>query len=57
MNENPAGPNKVDDDDDDDGPIGIFPSWNAVYVSVVVFTILMIAVLAYFTVAFNHSVS
>ena len=54
MNETPAGPKA---DDGDEGPIGIFPSWNALYLSVVIFTLVMIAVLAYFTAAFNHSVA
>lgn len=55
MNETPAGPQNADDGDE--GPVGIFPSWNAVYISVVVYTLILIAVLAYFTSAFNHSVT
>lgn len=42
--------------DEDAGPIGIFPTWTSVYVSVVVFTLLMIALLSWFSVALNHSV-
>ena len=43
------------DDDGDDGRIGIFPSWNAVYASVVVATLLMIVLLYWFTVALDYS--
>ncbi len=43
-------------DDEDSGPIGIFPSWRWVYWSVVIYTLVVIAVLWGFTVAFNHSV-
>lgn len=43
-------------DDEDRGPIGIFPSWRAVYWSVVIYTVLLVAVLWIFTVVFNHSV-
>ena len=42
-------------DDEDAGPIGIFPSWKAVYWSVVIYTLALIAILWVFTVAFNHS--
>jgi hypothetical protein len=45
-----------DTDDEDSGPIGIFPSWRAVYWSVTIYTLGLIALLWYFTVAFNHSV-
>lgn len=55
MKRTPAEQQKIDDGDE--GPVGIFPSWNAVYISVVVFTVITIALLAYFTSAFNHSVS
>jgi hypothetical protein len=44
-------------DEEDSGPIGIFPSWSAVYWSVVIYTVAVIAILWVFTVAFNHSVS
>lgn len=42
-------------EDGDEGPIGIFPSWNAVYVSVVIATLLMILALYWFTVALDFS--
>ena len=42
--------------DEDDGPIGIFPSWSAVYWAVVIYTAGLIALLWIFTVVFNHSV-
>jgi len=45
----------VGNDDGDDGRIGIFPSWNAVYASVVVVTLLMILLLYWFTVALDFS--
>lgn len=44
-------------DDEDRGPIGIFPSWSALYWSVIIYTVAMVAILWGFTVAFNHSVS
>lgn len=43
------------DDEDDEGPIGIFPSWRAAYASVVIVTLLMIALLYWFTVALDFS--
>ena len=43
------------DENGDDGPIGIFPSWKAVYVSVVVVTAVMIVALYWFTVALDFS--
>ena len=42
-------------DPDEEGPIGIFPSWRAVYVSVVVVTIALILILYWFTVALDYS--
>lgn len=42
-------------DDEDAGPIGIFPSWTALYWSVVIYTVGLVALLWIFTVAFNHS--
>ena len=42
--------------EEDSGPIGIFPSWTAVYWSVVIYTVVLIAVLWIFTVVFDHSV-
>ena len=43
------------DDDGDEGPIGIFPSWKAVYASVVIATLVMIVLLYWFTVALDFS--
>ena len=43
-------------DDGDEGPIGIFPSWKAVYISVVVYVAVAIILLAWLTEALNHSV-
>jgi len=43
-------------DDEDAGPIGIFPSWKAVYWSVVIYTLGLIGLLWIFTVLFDHSV-
>jgi len=42
-------------DPDDEGRIGIFPSWKAVYISVVVVTIALILILYWFTVALDFS--
>ncbi len=42
-------------DEDDDGRIGIFPSWRALYVAVVVYTAGLIAVLRAFTVLLDTS--
>ncbi len=55
-------PNRYDaahraEEDEDSGPIGIFPNWTAVYVSVVVFTLVMIVLLAWLTSALNFSVA
>ena len=47
--EDPAG-----EPEDESGPIGPFPSWSWVYGSVIVYTILAIALLHVFTVTFNH---
>ena len=55
MTDNPLGAPRPEDDEDA-GPIGPFPNWMSVYVSVVVFTIAMIAILAWFTSALNYSV-
>lgn len=43
-------------DEEETGPIGIFPSWAALYWTVIVYTVALVAVLWGFTVAFNHSV-
>ena len=42
-------------DPDDVGPIGIFPSWRAVYATVVVVTLILILVLYWFTVSLDFS--
>ena len=44
------------DDDGETGPIGIFPSWKAVYWSVVIYTLILTAILAVFTEVFDFSV-
>ena len=46
---------QVDKPEDDEGRIGIFPSWNALYATVVVYTLAMIVLLYAFTVMFDHS--
>lgn len=43
-------------DDEEPGPIGIFPSWRALYWAVVIYTAALVALLALFTVVFDHSV-
>ena len=43
-------------DDDENGRIGIFPSWAALYWSVVIFTLALIVILVVFTETFNYSV-
>lgn len=42
-------------EDGDDGRIGIFPSWRALYASVIVATLVMILLLYWFTVALDFS--
>ena len=49
-------PDRQKEEDGDEGPIGIFPNWTTVYVSVVVYTLALTALLAYFTSALNYSV-
>ena len=46
---------QVEQAEDDDGRIGIFPSWNVLYVTVVVYTLAMIVLLYAFTVLFDYS--
>ena len=41
--------------EDDDGRIGIFPSWNALYATVVVYTLAVIVLLYAFTVLLDYS--
>ena len=45
----------IDQSEDDGGRIGIFPSWRALYVSVVVYSLAVIVLLYVFTVVFDHS--
>ena len=42
--------------EEDAGPIGPFPNWTAVYVTVVVFVAACIGILAWFTAALDFSV-
>ena len=46
---------QVQETEEDDGRIGIFPSWNAVYASVVVYTLATIVLLYVLTVVLDHS--
>lgn len=46
---------QVEQPEEDDGRIGIFPSWNALYASVVVYTLATIVLLYVFTVLLDHS--
>lgn len=41
--------------EDDEGRIGIFPSWNALYVTVVIYAFVIIAALTYMTVRLDFS--
>jgi len=41
---------------DDDGPIGIFRSWRSLYISVIVYTIVLIGALYGLTVLFDHTI-
>ena len=47
---------RPDPDDGDEGPIGIFPSWRAVYWSVAIYTLILVVILAVFTSVFDFSV-
>ena len=42
--------------EEDDGAIGIFPSWGWVYGTIIVYTILAIALLHVFTVTFDYGI-
>ena len=44
-----------DEDEGEDGRIGIFPSWKALYISVIVYTAGLIAILYVFTVLLDTS--
>lgn len=41
--------------EDDSGRIGIFPSWNALYATVVVYTLAVIVLLYVFTILLDYS--
>lgn len=61
MNDSDLGPSaedaaaEADSDSGDDGRIGIFPTWGSLYVSVVVYTVALIAILYAFTVLLDFS--
>ena len=42
--------------DEDEGAIGIFPSWGWVYGTIILYTILAIALLHIFTVSLDHGI-
>ena len=44
-------------EEDHDERIGIFPSWNVLYLVVIVYTIVLILLLYFLTIALDHSVS
>ncbi len=44
-------------EEDQDGRIGIFPSWNVLYLAVIVYTIILILLLYFVTIALDYSVS
>lgn len=44
-------------EEDHDERIGIFPSWNVLYLAVVVYTIILILLLYFLTIALDYSVS
>ena len=46
---------RPDPGDEDSGPIGIFPSWGALYWSVVIYTVALVVILAVFTSVFDFS--
>ena len=46
---------QVEQPEEDDGRIGIFPSWKALYATVVVYTLAMIVLLYAFTVLLDYS--
>lgn len=48
-------PDGTPPDQDEDGRIGIFPSWKALYISVIVYTAGLIAILRVFTVLLDTS--
>lgn len=46
---------QVEQPEEDDGRIGIFPSWNALYATVVVYTLAVIVLLYVFTILLDYS--
>jgi hypothetical protein len=52
----PLDPNRSPEpiDDEDEGPVWIFPSWRWLYATVLVYTVVLVAVLHAFTVALDH---
>ncbi len=44
-------------DEDQDGRIGIFPTWNVLYLAVIIYTIILILLLYFLTIALDYSVS
>ena len=43
-------------EEDRDERIDIFPSWNVLYLAVIVYTIILILLLYFLTIALDHSV-
>ena len=48
---------RASEPEDENGAIGIFPSWGWLYVSIIVYTVLAIALLHVFTVTLDFSLS
>ena len=48
---------RASEPEDENGAIGIFPSWGWLYVSIIVYTVLVIALLHVFTVTLDFSLS
>ena len=44
-------------EEDHNERIGIFPSWNVLYLTVIVYTIILILLLYFLTIALDHSAS
>ena len=42
---------------DDEGAVGIFPSWRAVYLAVLIYSLITVAILYLFTIALDFSAS
>ena len=56
MTEDPGTTVPAAPDEDEDGPIGIFPSWRAAYITVLVYTAALTAFLYLMTRLLDHSV-